>query len=243
MMIGVSRHRFAAGDNPRSPRTAAELQTSTPLNAVDASWRTMNDPEFSGFLKKLRSDDPEAVRQFVDKYRPFVREAAERLLSGADIQRMCDASDICQEVLPDLLKYLQDGQGEFASLDKFEAFLKTMAHNEVFQALRRHEVRGGGKTRPLKQGELSGSGAISESGLVDSSSTPSHRVGNREFIAGFRSRLPPDLVEVLDLYLQGLNWDEIGAALGRTGHALRVRFNLARDKYHREVKRELHSDT
>ncbi|MBS0266143.1 MAG: hypothetical protein JSS02_29710 [Planctomycetes bacterium] len=202
-----------------------------------------NEQDFSAFLRNLRVNDPETVRQFVEKYRPIVSQIVAGKLAKSDVQRVCDASDICQDVLPHFLRFLQKGEGKFESLENLVAYLVCMALNKVDEAWRRHQARGGGKLVRLKHGEISGSKAVAESGLEDSSSTPSHRVGNREIIAGFRQQLAPDLVAVLDLYLQGLSWEEIGAALGRSSHALRVRFNRARDKYRQDVNPDLLSDS
>lgn len=195
----------------------------------------MNSQELSDWLKKLRAGDPETVNSFLEKYRPVIHKAVELRLAGTDVQRTCDASDICQDVLPALLEHLQKGHGEFDSLEQLEAYLHKMALNKFAEAGRRQRARGAGKLAPLPQEASSGAGGFYESLVQDSGSSPSQIAGKHEVIDELRRRFSPDLLPVLEMHLRGMTWPEIGAALGRSAHALETRFNREVKKRRREI--------
>lgn len=182
----------------------------------------MNPQEFKEFLAKLTAGDKAATDDFFATYGPIVRNAAECQLGGTDLQRMCDGSDIRQDVLFKFLKRLHEGRFQFDSPASLEALLIKMMRNKVIDTIRHEAARGAGtRARSPAAGHSS---ALFDSLVNDSGNSPSQIAADDEILQELRRRLEPDLQQALDLRLRGLTWKEIGVALGISAHAIETRF-------------------
>jgi RNA polymerase sigma factor (sigma-70 family) len=202
----------------------------------EAGSRTIVPLHFAEFIENLRRADSNAVRVFLETYRPIVRSAVEGKLAGTSLQRTCDASDICQDVLPAFLRRLQNvdlPRLEFEVPEKLDAYLRQMAVNQLADARRREKVRGG--DRRVDWQANTKSSVLYEALVKDSGESPSQTARDHEIIAELKQRIAPDLLPVLELRLQSFTWGEVAARLGLSAHATRTRFTREVRKRLREI--------
>ena len=214
------------------PRDAV-LSLSAPALAAVASPRLvrMSALTFESQLRGVRQGDLAATDGFVRTYRPFVTAQARRVLRANPLHRICDESDIGQSVLTRVVAGLQRGEFQIEGEPHLHHLLRTMAWNKVVSIARRERARGG----PPVESPLAGEDSDLWHRLaVSREASPSELVASQDFLNTVRSRLVPTLAGVLDRWLEGYLWDEIGAELNQRGHTIRVRFR-------RELKRVLES--
>jgi len=184
----------------------------------------MGVPTFASQLLGVRQGDLLVTEGFVRTYRPFVIDEARRVLQANPLQRVCDPSDIGQSVITRLVTGLREGEFILEGDLQLRHLLRTMAWNKVTSIARRERARGGASLEsPLRAQDSD----LLERLAVAGDRSPSQLAATNDFLQVVRARLPSDLAGVLDRWLEGYLWDEIGAELGQQGHTIRVRFRRA----------------
>jgi RNA polymerase sigma-70 factor (ECF subfamily) len=180
----------------------------------------MSDPLEPVFhwLREARGGSPEALGRALEACRRYLARIARRELA-ADLRAKGGASDLVQEAF--LEAHRGFGQFRGASADEFRGWLRRLLLNRAAKAGRRFRAA---RKRAVGR-EVAWRGDRPTEAPVDPT-TPSRVVGGREEGARVRravAELPADHQAVLRLrYEQQLSFDQIGAALGRTGNAARL---------------------
>jgi RNA polymerase sigma-70 factor (ECF subfamily) len=166
-------------------------------------------------LQQARAGDAQAAGLLLERYRPYLRVIAQRLLDEQLAARI-DASDLVQQTCLSVLGRLPqfDGVGEAA----FIAWLRTVHENNIRDAIRDHlhaQKRAAGREVSYDTGPL----AAAEQAALRASS-PSQRVmqGERAVeLAAALQQLPDDQREAVRLrYLEGRSLAEIAERTGRS---------------------------
>ena len=71
----------------------------------------MADAEFDELLVRIRTSDADALKEFVDKYEPYLRRTVRYRIDRVGLQAAVDSNDICQSVFGSF--FLRLWAGEF----------------------------------------------------------------------------------------------------------------------------------
>jgi len=156
----------------------------------------MNESDERQLLAGARRLDGKTLAAVYDRYSPAIYAYAMRLLGNE-----CVAEDCVSETFSRFLKALQHGQGP---TDYLKAYLYRVAHNWITDYYRR---------QPPPTEELGDQ-------MPDHQLSPASQVEDRLLAERTRRALrllPPEQQEVVMLrYYEGMQLDEIAAAMGKT---------------------------
>ena len=188
---------------------------------------TDKDPGIEGLLGKAASGDQDAIQQLFETHRARLkRMVAIRL--DARVAARIDPSDVVQDALGDAALKLGDYLRQRPL--PFYPWLHRLTTERIAQAHRRHVKA---RSRAVER-ERAGSFPLPDESamllvdrLVGSGTSPSQRLLKKERqqqVSEAMAKLGPNDREVLVLcYLDGLTFGEIGAILGITENASKVR--------------------
>jgi RNA polymerase sigma-70 factor (ECF subfamily) len=186
-------------------------------------------------LLRARCGDQEALGQFLELYRNYLRLQA-RTLIGSALRVRLDPSDLVQETF---LEAARDF-GHFAGSTEGEmvAWLRQVLVRNLADQVRRHQSRKRDARREESlEALLDRSSQQVQDALVTGISTPSAQVRRREqavVLADALAALPPDYREVIVLrHLERLKFDDIAARIGRSSGAARMLWTRALERLHR----------
>jgi RNA polymerase sigma-70 factor, ECF subfamily len=193
-------------------------------------------------IDEARRQAPGALDRLLESYRNYLRLLA-RTGIDASLQGKADPSDLVQETL---LKAHQRFD-QFAGRTEAElvAWLRQILARNLADLARRY--RSGG-TRAVRRehslDDLDGSASRALLQLVSlNGHSPSQSAQRRELslvLADALAELTPDYREVLVLRtLEGRDWDEVAAAMGRTPGAVRLLWARALKKLRPMIERRL----
>jgi DNA-directed RNA polymerase specialized sigma24 family protein len=176
----------------------------------------MNDTEFQDFLHHLRQGDPVAFESLVNRCGPHTRRLIRGWLTGSDLRRLLDSSDIWQEILIKFDRCVRSGQAHPQNFTEMENYLRSMAYHKFIDLLRK-EQRGG--PRPKENGQ-----ELDLELVPDGSSRPSEVVALDDLRERFISLLSPEATWIFGRLVQGSTWGQIGAELDQAPSTVRIRF-------------------
>jgi RNA polymerase sigma-70 factor (ECF subfamily) len=160
-------------------------------------------------LAAARAGESAALGQLAERYRPYLRSVAARLL---DVRLPSDCSSVVQEALLAAVRGFAHFRGQTGA--EFLAWLAQIVRNEALTRLRR-----AGTVQPLPPGP--GNGGL----LAADAPGPDEQVSWREQAARVMAaldRLPPDYREVIALRnLEGLSLVEVALRMQRSHNAVR----------------------
>ena len=162
-------------------------------------------------LSRARAGDAEAAGLLLEKYRPYLRLIAQRLLDQNLAARL-DASDLVQQTCLSVLGRLPQFDGRDEA--QFIAWLRTIHEHNIADAIREHlktAKRAAGREVSLDAEQLA---------AQLRASSPSQRVlvgENAARLAAALADLPEDQREAVRLrYLEGRSLAEIAERTGRS---------------------------
>jgi RNA polymerase sigma-70 factor (ECF subfamily) len=172
------------------------------------------DPDFTlvaDLLSRARAGDADAAGLLLEKYRPYLRLIAQRLLDQNLAARL-DASDLVQQTCLSVLGRLPQFDGRDEA--QFIAWLRTIHEHNIADAIREHlktAKRAAGREVSLDAEQLA---------AQLRASSPSQRVlvgENAARLAAALADLPEDQREAVRLrYLEGRSLAEIAERTGRS---------------------------
>jgi RNA polymerase sigma-70 factor (ECF subfamily) len=174
---------------------------------------------FRELIGRVRRGDEQAAAEVVRRYEPAIRRAVRLRLTDARLRRTCDSMDVCQSVMMSFFVRAATGQYDLDTPDQLLRLLTTMARNKLLnQARQQHAAR--------RDNRLI-SGDVAERDIVDRAPSPSRDAEARELLAEVRRRLPPDVLQLVELRNQGHDWTTIADAVGGNAAALRQKLHRA----------------
>lgn len=175
---------------------------------------------FSEVIRGVRAGDPDAVRDLVRAYEPYLRRTFRRRLANTPLQAAADSADLCQSVLGAFLIRFVAGALEVHTQDDLLKLLLGIARKK-FARLRRREGadrRDRGRTAALG----------SDPNLPDArAEDPSVVLTRDELLRDVRRRMADGERELFELRRAGYSWDEIAARVGEPAARLRKRYSRA----------------
>ena len=185
----------------------------------------MNEPlGFDDLIQRIRSGDPDAAAQLVAEYEPFIRRATRNRMRSSSLRRMLDSMDICQSVLASLFHRTNEGQYVLNTSDELQKLLMRMVRNKVADAWRRYSVR------------ILGIDGIELDLTCGAAAPPEDELVIKELIEKARSQFSGEELELLDLRIDGREWDEIARLKAGTPESLRKRLSRAIDRVSEQLQ-------
>jgi RNA polymerase sigma-70 factor (ECF subfamily) len=179
-------------------------------------------------IRRVRSGDPRAATELVDRFEPYVRRAVRVEMRDPRLRRVFDSSDFCQSVWASFLARLALGQFHVDRPEQLVRLLATMARNKVASRARRPGITREVKLTPDERSDR-------EARFIDPSPDPSRTVAGSELLQAVRDRLSQDERRLSDLRIDGRTWSEIAAEVGGNPDSLRFRLTRALDRVAREL--------
>lgn len=175
--------------------------------------------EFSTLLDRIKAGDPQAVREFVDRYESFLRRTIRYRIDRVGLQAAFDSKDVCQSVLGSF--FLRFLAGDFI-LDSDEAVrnLLVAMTNKKFLMFQRREyadkrdrrrTSSFGETEPLDNNQL----------------PPNEQLSHVEIVQRFEKSLNDDERKLYQMRQSGMPWEAIGGELNESPTTLRQRLSRA----------------
>jgi RNA polymerase sigma factor (sigma-70 family) len=175
--------------------------------------------EFSTLLDRIKAGDPQAVREFVDRYEIFLRRTIRYRIDRVGLQAAFDSKDVCQSVLGSF--FLRFLAGDFI-LDSDEAVrnLLVAMTNKKFLMFQRREyadkrdrrrTSSFGETEPLDNNQL----------------PPNEQLSHVEIVQRFEKSLNDDERKLYQMRQSGMPWEAIGGELNESPTTLRQRLSRA----------------
>ncbi len=181
---------------------------------------TVSQASLDEHILKLRSGEPDEIREFVETYEPFIRRTIRRRIARFSLNAAADSADICQSAMGSFLIRMAAGQFEFSDRRAIESLLLTIARRKL-TALVRHEFADRrNRARTLEWNSAADRGS-------DSCDDPQRFVDLIDLIAAARRALSAHERLLFDLRQQGLDWNEIAAQIDQPAVVLRKRLSRA----------------
>ena len=178
-----------------------------------------DEMSFRDLIGRVRGGDERAAAEVVRRYEPAIRRAVRLRLTDVRLRRTCDSMDVCQSVMMSFFVRAATGQYDLDTPDQLLRLLTTMARNKLLnQARQQHAAR--------RDNRLI-SGDVAERDIVDRAPSPSRDAEARELLAEVRRRLPPDVLQLVELRNQGHDWTSIADTVGGNAAALRQKLHRA----------------
>jgi RNA polymerase sigma-70 factor (ECF subfamily) len=174
-------------------------------------------------LEAARKGEVAAFWELAERYRPYLKAVAAKLLGG---RLPSDPSDVVSHALAVAFERLAQFKGPGAAV--FLGWLATIVRNEALMSLRR-----AGRVRPLP------AGPGDEEVLAAGSSGPDRRASRREEAARLLAaveRLPDDYRTVIELRnLKELPFEEVARRMARSNDAVRKLWTRAMTRLRAEL--------
>jgi len=181
------------------------------------TYQNLKDEEL---IKQLRLGDERIMEFILDKYKPFVRKKANTMyLIGGETE------DLIQEGMIGLFKAIRDYDEEKES--SFYHFAELCVNRQIYTVIEAYNRK---KHAPLNTYVSLYSGT-NEDGVVLADALTAQGAENPEqmmidqenlvlFMEQLKERLSKMECQVLDLYLSGLNYQQIAEEMGKSSKAI-----------------------
>ena len=206
----------------RSPLggTAVLLQWTDSFEQNRRGDTVAEGQQFRDLIQRVRSRDPDAARELVDRYEKVIRRVIRIRLRDADMRRLLDSTDICQSVLASFFVRTALGQYEVDTPGQLLNLLTAMARNKL--ANQANRLRAG--RRDIRR-DAAGGDCVPP--VADDASDPSEQASARELLQKVQDRLDPQERYLAEQRSLGRGWQELATELGGTDVALRKKLTRA----------------
>lgn len=175
---------------------------------------------FAKQLVLLRSCEGTAVREFIEKYEPFIRRTVRFRLGRSLLRPVADSVDVCQSVLGGFLLRLMAGDYQLRTEEDLRKLLVGIANKKFLMLQRRESAtkRDRKQTMPLEK--------MAEPVCYRSSETQ-QQIEYDELMTEINKRLSSQELELLELRRKGVSWCEIATPRNEDAALLRKRLSRA----------------
>ena len=139
---------------------------------------------FSEVVTRLRSGEPQAVREFVAQYEPYIRRFIRRRIAFPNLQAVADSADVCQSALGSFFVRCAAGEYDLASRRGMENLLMTIVRRK-FALLARRELN------PLRHRSPNLPWKSAFAHATSSRSDPGNIAAHAELLQVIQDRLSP----------------------------------------------------
>ena len=189
--------------------------------------------EFERLVEGLRTGDPAAVSECVEKYEAEIRRAARVRLRDPQLRRLVDSIDITQSVFRRFLTHCKDSAYVIDRPEQLLALLVTMTRNRVTDWARKRRV----------EQHLSYSEWMTDEDIHGRSAAraedPTIILENRELADVIRGKMLPLEYKIFCRRADGDSWELIGRSFGQSPEALRKRLQRGLARVRTELRADL----
>jgi len=180
-------------------------------------------------MKRVRSGEPDAVSEFVNRYGPQIRRAIRVRGTGGRLQRILDSEDLCQSVMRRFFEHTDDASAPAENPAMLLSWLLEVARNRLREQRRRERAtkRGGERLREVDPAAL-------DRLAVDNPNIPA-RAADRELLAWLMGQMTPDQSVEAERRAAGEEWADIARDDGTTAEAMRKRYRRELDAIVKEL--------
>ncbi|MFO0941311.1 MAG: ECF-type sigma factor [Pirellulales bacterium] len=175
--------------------------------------------EFSTLLDRIKAGDPQAVREFVDRYESFLRRTIRYRIDRVGLQAAFDSKDVCQSVLGSFFLRFLAGDFVLESDEAVRNLLVAMTNKKFLMFQRREYADKRDRRRTTSIGE--------NEPLDNNQIPPNEQLGHVEIIQRFEKSLNDDERRLYQMRQAGMQWEEIGLELNESPATLRQRLSRA----------------
>lgn len=180
---------------------------------------------FRALLDRVRHGDSDAAAELVRTYEPALMRVIRVRMADRRLRQLHGDSDVFQSVMGSFFVRAALGQYELQSPEDLMKLLTIMVRNKVAERARRRDVAREGTSLD----------AVDAPELASPAPSPSHVVELRQLAERARERLSPELLQLVMLRDEQLDWNTIAARVGGSPEALRKRLGRAVDAIAREL--------
>lgn len=171
---------------------------------------------FSALLAKICAGDQEAAAELVRNYQPHVHRFVRFRLAGWRLRRQVDSLDVCQTVFGEFFNRLMEGGLQLDSPQQLQRLLFTMARNVLCKNVDRQHAARRDVRRLVDQN-------VDDLDLAGEDDTPSQAAARNELLVAISAGLDREEAGLVDQWLAGRSWAQIGEAAGLHPDAARMR--------------------
>lgn len=173
---------------------------------------------FRELIVRVRQGDQRAASELVSRYEPAIRRAVRFRLTDPRLRRTTDSVDVCQSVLLSFFVRAASGQYDLDTPEQLLRLLTTMARNKLLNQARQQQA--------ARRDNRMLADDVTDHDLAERAPGPPQQAEARELLAEVHRRLPPDVLELVELRNQGHDWNAIAKQVG--GNAVTLRQKLHR---------------
>ena len=176
--------------------------------------------EFQTLIRKVRTGDQDAAKEFVCTYEPAIRRAARIRILDPRLSPLLDSTDIVQSVFASFFVRAALGQYELTNPEQVLALLVNMSRKKLADYARKQAAarRDDRRTGPWKAASRP---------AVAADGDPASQAAAVELLDEFRRRMSSEERELAELRSLGQTWNEIAAARGESSERLRKKLERA----------------
>jgi DNA-directed RNA polymerase specialized sigma24 family protein len=175
---------------------------------------------FLSRITRLRTQDPNAIKEFVAEYEPFIRRTLRFRIARAALKSAADSVDVCNSVMGSFLIRLAAGSYKIETEEDLRKLLGAIANKKFLMLNRREqaEKRARSQTRSINEmPELA----------AENLHHPSEQIEIEELSVEINKRLSHEERLLLDRRRNGLSWMKIAEEFGEDTQLLRKRLSRA----------------
>ncbi len=184
--------------------------------------------EFGQLLERVRSGDQDAAEQLVRDYEGLIRREVRLRIEDSRLRRTLDSMDFVQSVMASFFVRNALGDYEFNEPRDLVRLLMTMTRNKVASAAR--HANADKRDQRLNQYDTE-----ALHGIPDGDETPSRLMSLRELYEQARSCFTEEELQLAQMRIDGLSWEEIAALLGGTAQARRTQHSRTLSRICRQL--------
>jgi RNA polymerase sigma factor (sigma-70 family) len=179
----------------------------------------MAEEGFQALLVRLRAGDQTAAAALVARYEPALTRMIRVRLVDQRLRKLHGESDIFQSVMGSFFVRAALGQYELREPEDLLKLLAVMVRNKVAEKARRRDVVRESEPADGERAAL----------VASPEASPGKVIELRQLAEAARARLGPELMEIVALREEGLDWNEIAGRVGGSPEAVRKRLARAVD--------------
>lgn len=178
-----------------------------------------SDFEFTELVRRVRSNDRDAIEELLRCYEPLVRREIRARMIQSPMRRLVDSLDVSQSVWFNFFVRATAGDFELMTSDQLGALLLTMTRNKLASYVRKHNRA----RRSIARIEA----IESIDQLSMQAETPVEVAEAQEVVDRFNQKLSDDERLIASLRRDGCSWSEVAHSLGGTAQGRRMQLSRA----------------
>jgi RNA polymerase sigma factor (sigma-70 family) len=176
-------------------------------------------PSFRDLIRRVRAGDEQACTELVSQFEPEIRRYIRVRITSPAVRRLKESADIFQSVAANFFVRLAAGAYDLERPEDVARLLMRMAKNKLIDEAR-------------KKGNRATQDAGSEvwDDVAAGVATPSRVIASRELLEKAQRLMTEEERRLALMRAEGMKWDEIAAAVGKSPDAVRKQVERACDR-------------